>query len=158
MCYDVPMTNQAYKPAPMPTFVTPPKTPVRVHPVLAGVIALVALVLGVGFGSANAKPTVAVPAPAVTTTATATVTTTVTAAAPAAQKATSQNVLAMESAWSSQAATDRETIRSPWRDAQGSPSAEAYVISVYLPIVQKSIPSFTEAELREFLDWTLTQK
>jgi hypothetical protein len=145
------MTTSPYNPAPV--FVIPPKTPVRVHPVLAGVIALVALVLGVGFGSANAKPTAAVPAPTVSVTSTVTATATATVTA---EPTVSSNVQRLQTAWSGLDATSKASIRSAWKSAKGIPSSETVVITSLMNALLENAPTLTAAETREFLDWTLT--
>lgn len=113
-----------------------------------------------GYASANA-PSVAVPATTAPTTAaptTAAPTVTVTAPAPAttAAKGTSNNVVLMKLAWKNMPVSDRDSIRTAWALYKDDPSMGPLYVATFKSTMAKAGYVFTDAEVIEFLNWSLT--
>lgn len=129
----------------------------------AALAVLVVGSVGVAIGKATATPatpvTVSVPGPTVTVTKTATAASTYPASSsyttrPAASK-DSRGVSYMKLGWYASDESSRASVRDNWRRLKGT-SNESTAITAGVSAFSDGSVTVTRAEVREFLDWTLT--
>lgn len=122
------------------------------------VVALIAFIVGVvGNSAVTSSKTVVQPTPIMVTQPAQTVTVpgpTVTVTVQAQQTA-STNVRDLQTAWLSMVESDKSNIRAAWKTAKGNTTQEASVVKIFRDALLPSTPTLTDAETRQFLDWTL---
>lgn len=121
----------------------------RVLAIVIPVIIVVAIGLGFAIGNLSTKP-VAVPGPTVTATATTTQTATV-----VAKPTVAANIALLRSAWAGMTPTDKATIREGWASARTTVSTKAAFVRGFGDSLRETLPTLTDAEIIEWLDWTL---
>lgn len=121
----------------------------KVLAIIIPVIAVLALGLGFVMGGLVPKAAVSVAGPTVTATATQTVTTT-------AKASVAPNIALMRSAWNGMTPNDKASIREGWASAKTTISGKAAFVKGFGDSLRETLPTLTDAEVIEWLDWTLT--
>lgn len=118
---------------------------------IAGAVAGAFLLGGAIFGGGAA----ATPAPAPAPTVAATSVTPTTPPLPPKETTLPSNVALMKVAWVDFDPVSRAALRDTWRAAKGDAELENAVVTMFMNEMT-AIPTLTRTELREFLDWTLS--